>query len=491
MNPEIWALSDDETVDRFLTDFAVREDLHLRKFRTVPEALNAEAPGGGFLLAIDTSARFKNYLTIIKRFQKNFFLFDVIVFGETKTVESIERERESGVDLYVPFPIDVEDGLVQAAHLTAIRRLKSTASIIGRSQALHDMLETVLQVAPTEVSVLIQGESGSGKEITAKAIHVVSRRAERPFEAINCGALAEGVLESELFGHEKGAFTGAVARRQGLFERANKGTLFLDEVGEMSLNMQVRLLRVIDTGEFMRVGGSERLHTDARIIAATNRELETAVEEGRFRKDLYYRLRVVQIRIPPLRSRPEDIPLLVNFFLDRSSATHGRKIRGIEKEGMDLLLRYPWPGNVRELANMVDNLTVLSKETTIRAANIERRLQERMTTQTFPDLPVHVEKTREEMERELILNSLLSLHNDVREILHMLKGERVSVPGSWRRWVEVKEATSAETRDLSDMEREAIKEALSANGGNRRRAAKQLGISERTLYRRLKEYSLG
>jgi transcriptional regulator with PAS, ATPase and Fis domain len=259
----------------------------------------------------------------------------------------------------------------------------------------------------------------------------------------------------------------------------------------MSLNMQVKLLRVIETGEFLRVGGSERVHSDVRIIAATNRPLDTAVERGEFRKDLYYRLRVVQIRIPPLRARPEDIPLLVHYFLAQAGARHGRKIRGIEKEGMDMLVSYPWPGNVRELANIMDNLAIMSRDQTIRAADVENRLKERGAGQSFPDLPVHVPKSKEEMERELILNSLLSLHNDLKEVLRILRGEKTAGEAGWRGLVEVREAEGAKPRNLEKMEREAIQEALRATGGNRRKAASQLGLSERTLYRRIRKYKLG
>jgi len=442
------------------------------------------------VLAIDGTGKFKNYLTIIKRIQKSLFGIDIVVFGPPKTAEGMNRERALGVDLYVSLPVKREEFLTALAGMLAIRGVKGVGKIIGRSREINEMLEMVLRVAPTEVSVLIEGESGSGKELAAYAIHLMSRRRERLFEAVNCGSLAEGVLESELFGHERGSFTGAVARRQGLFERANRGTLFLDEVGEMSLNMQVRLLRVIETGEFLRVGGSERVHTDVRIIAATNRALETAVERGEFRKDLYYRLRVVQIRIPPLRARPEDIPLLVHYFMAQSTRRHSKKIRAIEKEAMALLMRYPWPGNVRELANVIDNLAIMSADGTIHADEVDKRLKEKTSNQVFPDLPVHVPKSREEVERDLILNSLLSIHNDLKEVLGILKGESAPSGGKWRGWVEVKEANGPESGNLEKMEREAIREALAANAGNRRRAAKQLGLSERTLYRRIKEYKL-
>ena len=490
MNPELWSLVQDAGIESLLREAAGAHGVSLVTFQNVADVLSREEPPAGAVLAIDGTGKFKNYLTIIKRIQKSLFCTDVIVFGPPKTSEGVNREYALGVDLYVSVPVKREEFFTALAGIVEIRRVKGTAKIIGRSREINEMLEMVLRVAPTEVSVLIEGESGSGKELTARAIHLMSKRRERLFEAVNCGSLAEGVLESELFGHERGSFTGAVARRQGLFERANRGTLFLDEVGEMSLNMQVRLLRVIETGEFMRVGGSERMHTDVRIIAATNRALEAAVERREFRKDLYYRLRVVQIRIPPLRARPDDIPLLVHYFIAQSTHKHGRKIRAIEKEAMDLLTVYPWPGNVRELANVIDNLAIMSGDGTIRADEVEQRLKEKTSNQVFPDLPVHVPKSREDIERELILNSLLSLHNDLKEVLRILKGEGAPSGGKWRGLVEVKEANGPEPRNLEKMEREAIREALAANAGNRRKAARQLGLSERTLYRRIREFKI-
>jgi len=490
VNPEIWMLVSSDECKDLLTDIAESQGLRLTKFENVAEAISREEPDEGIILAVEPGERHSNYHPIIKRFRKKFFSLDVIVFGPVKDLEETARERQRGVDLYVSIPVSREDFFVRITHIIALRRLRQSSGIIGRSETLIEMLDMVMQVAPTEVSVLLEGESGSGKELTARAIHLMSRRSGKPFEAVNCGSFAEGLLESELFGHERGSFTGAVSRRIGLFERADQGTLFLDEVGEMSLNMQVRFLRVIETGEFLRVGGAERVRTDVRLIAATNRELESAVERGEFRKDLYYRLKVVQIRIPTLRSRPSDIPILVNYFLKRSKRQHGKEIRGIEKDGVKLLTSYPWPGNVRELANMIDHLVVLSKDVTIRARDIESRLQGRLEGRTFTDLPVPVEKTREDMERELIINSLLSLNIDVKEILRIIRGGRMQATNRWGRFVEVEEAPVEEMKDLGRIEREAIKAALVTNGGNRRKTAKQLGISERTLYRRLKEYNI-
>ncbi len=488
MQPVLWTLVQDPGIEAALREAAASGGIELRAFANLADVLSAQEPPGGVILAIDATSKLKNYLTVVHRVQKTFFFLDCLVFGPPRDERSIERERLLGVDRYVALPLDAEEFALAFAETAALRRVKTAARIVGRSPALGEMLQTVLQVAPTEVPVLIVGESGSGKELTARAIHLMSRRGERPFEAVNCGGFAEGVLESELFGHERGSFTGAIARREGVFERANHGTLFLDEVGEMPLNMQVKLLRVIETGEFMRVGGGQRLHTDARIVAATNRELENAVERGEFRKDLYYRLKVVRIAIPPLRARTEDIPVLVHYFMAQSARRHAKRVQSVEKQGMDLLVNHPWPGNVRELANVVDNLTILSREGTIGAAEVEKRLKETATAAPFPDLPVHVRRTRDEVERELVLNSLLSLHNDVREILRLVRGEPPAAQPGWRGYVEVKEE---EPRNLEKMEREAIREALASNAGNRRKAARQLGISERTLYRRIREYGLG
>lgn len=490
MNPEIWTLIEREEIKELLESLAIDEGLKLRHFTNVSETLNQVEPEGGLILAIETEGRFDNYLTIIRRFNKNFINYEILVFGVDKNDEDLEHDYDSGVDLYLPFSPDQNEFILRSSHLVALRRIKSSTGMVGRSRALKEVLEMILQVAPTEVSVLIEGESGSGKELVAKALHLKSNRRTKGFEAVNCGAMAESLLESELFGHEKGSFTGAVSQRRGLFERADKGTLFLDEVGEMSLRMQVRFLRVLESGEYIRVGGTEKLTTDVRVIAATNRELETDVDNGLFRKDLYYRLKVIQIIIPPLRARQDDIPLLARHFIGRSSRKHGKTIRNVEKGSLELLKRYTWPGNIRELANVMDNLVVLSPTGIIRAVDIEKRLQERTTTQSFPDLPVHIQRTREEMERELIMNSLLSIHRDVKEIKGMLKDTGVNVTGKWRSWIEVEEAGGEVAKELDDLERDAIRESLIRNGGNRRKTAKQLGLSERTLYRRLQKYGL-
>ncbi|MBU8922048.1 MAG: sigma-54 dependent transcriptional regulator [Bacteroidales bacterium] len=490
MNTELWLLARNEKIEDLVEALVIGERLRLRRFDSVSELLNMDEPDGGLILVIDGTGSSINFQQIVTRFEKNFINFEVIVFDSGIDERHIEDNAVDGIDLLVPVTIDLEDFLLRAAHLVNVRRVKSSAGIVGRSAALREVIDTIIRAAPTEVSILIEGESGSGKELVAKAVHLRSNRRSKGFEAVNCGAMAEGVLESELFGHEKGSFTGAVSRRIGLFERADRGTLFLDEVGEMSLTMQVRFLRVLEIGEYMRVGGNEKLTTDVRIIAATNRELETSVAGGGFRKDLYYRLKVVQIRIPPLRARQPDIPFLARHFLIQSSSRHNRRVLSIDKAAMNLMRTYAWPGNVRELANVIDNIVVMSTGERITLSDIETRLVDSTTSQSFPDLPVHVEKTRDQMERELIINSLLSLHNDVREILRMVRDDGSQSGSKWRRWEEVVDASEDNRPGLDDIEKEAIREALLLNGGNRKKAARQLGLSERTLYRRLKGYGL-
>jgi DNA-binding NtrC family response regulator len=355
-------------------------------------------------------------------------------------------------------------------------------------------VESVLQVGPTEVPILIEGESGTGKDVLARAIHTASRRAAKTFDAVNVGALAEGVLESELFGHEKGAFTGAIARRAGLFERADGGTVFLDEVGETSPNMQVRLLRVLETGEVMRVGGVQGLHVDVRVIAATNRNLAEAVREGSFRQDLYYRLKGISMRVPPLRERRGDIATLTQHFILQANRRHQKSLRGIEPGALRALETYPWPGNIRELRNVVDTLVVLTTGTRITTERVEAQLAADgggAVPRPNPLLPVPLGRPREEAEREMLYASILALHRDVREILTLLHGGAPSVVGGLRE-VRPEPAVVDEVTDLSlsQLERATIQESLTRHRGNRRQAAEALGISERTLYRKIKEYGL-
>ena len=273
--------------------------------------------------------------------------------------------------------------------------------VIADEGLVEEVLEAILQVGPTEVPILIEGESGTGKDVIATAIHQSSRRSDGPYVAINCASLAEGVLESELFGHEKGAFTGAVAQRAGVFERANGGTIFLDEVGEMSANMQVRLLRVLESGEVLRVGGVKTFTVDVRVVAATNRNLSAAVAEGSFRQDLYYRLKGVRFHLPPLRERKEDIPLMVNYFIHKANEKHDKNVRGIDADALRTIVSSHWPGNIRELRNLIDTVVVLAAGGRISMDVVRPRLADDGAREPTL-LPVALHRSKEEAEREMI-----------------------------------------------------------------------------------------
>ena len=439
------------------------------------------------------------YLSLIRRARKSAPGVDAIVVGGPKAEGILQEERREGVDLYIERPVDAAGLRATLVHRLALIALKTRSGIVGRSSGLEELLESVLLVAPTDVPILIQGESGTGKDIIARAIHATSPRHDRPFEAINCGALAEGVLESELFGHEKGSFTGAVARRAGLFERANVGTVFLDEVSEMSPNMQVRFLRVLESGEVMRVGGVAGLKVNIRVVAATNRNLAESVRNGSFRQDLYYRLKGVNLFLPPLRERREDIPVLVQHFVALANRTHQKSIRGVEADAMKRLVDHPWPGNIRELRNVVETLVVLSPGPRITRALTDAHLADGAPAGSATLLPVALGRNRDDAEREMLYGSILALHRDVREILRLLRdgpGERGALGrdvGPFDNLREVRtDPGEAVDRSLSlnQLERAAVREALSRSAGNRRRAADHLGISERTLYRKIREYGL-
>lgn len=307
--------------------------------------------------------------------------------------------------------------------------------LLGRSDAMRELVNMVETVAPTEATVLISGESGTGKELVARAIQAASTRRDKPFVTINCAALAENLLESELFGHEKGAFTGADRRREGRFVQAHGGTLFLDEIGEMPLALQAKLLRVLQQGEVQRVGCDETIKVDVRVISATNRVLAEEVAAGRFREDLFYRLNVIGLEVPPLRARREDIPLLASTFLERHAAANRKTIKGFTPQAMDAMLRYGWPGNVRELENAVERAVILSGGEYI----AERALP--LAVQNASDAPE---------DEELALGSM----------------------------------------SLEDVERKAIEATLRETDDNKSEAARRLGITRATLHSKLKKYGL-
>ena len=391
-----------------------------------------------------------------------------------------------------------------------IEKIQSTSGIIGSSDGIRQVLEMIAQIAPVDITVLIGGESGTGKEMVAKAIHKFSRRAQNEMVTVNCGAIPAGIIESELFGHKKGAFTGANEDRKGYFETANNSTIFLDEIGETPLETQVKLLRVSETGEFIRVGDSKTLYTDVRVIAATNKDLMELVEKNKFRQDLYFRLKTVQVDLPPLRQRVEDISLLVERFALEFTRGNDIPYRGFVPEAIRVMKNYNWPGNVRELKNFVESILILQKGLRITMEMVEEKLGSFQQIRN-DNLPVLVNQSSEQAERELMLRQLLLLRQDVNHIKDLIGGSNspnthptnVSFfpPEENTRLqdhMHIDEEGQKLVRDdaigdmhLEDLEREAIVRTLQYYNNNRRKAAKSLGMSERTLYRKINDYELG
>ncbi len=376
----------------------------------------------------------------------------VIMMTAYSSVDTAVEAMKKGAYDYLTKPLDFDElrlAMERAMEHTELkeenRLLRETLgeqfkaeNIIGASSSMVRLLETLAQVAPSEATVLITGESGTGKELIAGAIHHNSLRSKGPFIKVNCAAITETLLESELFGHEKGAFTGAHRRKEGKFRQAHQGTLFLDEVSEMSLAMQAKLLRVLQEMEFTRVGGEEVIKVDVRVIAATNKDLAREIQEGRFREDLYYRLNVVTLEVPPLRERREDIPLLAQHFLAHFSKRNRKSLKGFTPQAMDRMLKYDWPGNVRELMNAVERAVVLSRYEYV----------------DVPDLPLALQEMEAPGERN-----------------GMQGGIPAGVP-------------------LEEVEKATILKTLEATGGNKSEAARRLGITRKTLQKKLKKYGV-
>ncbi len=449
---------------------------------------------------------------------------DASVLGFTDVSDEAldDRLRTAGYAELFAKPVDLEDVADAVERRLERRALADVTGLIGESEAIREVLVKIEQIAPVTSTVLIEGESGSGKELVARAIHRLSPRRSRPFIAVNVGALPETLLESELFGHEKGAFTGAAERRLGRFELADSGTLFLDEITEIPGSTQVKLLRVLEEREVTRVGSGKSIPVEVRVVAATNRPLREAVESGGFRADLYYRLNVLRIYLPPLRERRADIPLLVRRFVREFSAQHDRPFHGISADALSLLVTYPWPGNVRELRNLVESMVVLAPGHEIGAEDIPRAIRDAGGRRL---LPVPVGPLVREGERaqgrelEFIVRSLVELKLQVEELrrrmdvevrtpssgwvgeVHPVSG--LGVPSGGDLWVGSGALGGIPAQDqpvppsvitvgpettMAEIERRAIEVMLRQTGGNRRKAAELLGIGERTLYRKLREY---
>jgi DNA-binding NtrC family response regulator len=437
----------------------------------------------------------------------------VIGLADVEDPDLRERLRMIGmVDVYTK-PISTDELYLAVRSVLDRKRLTEATGLIGQSEPISEVLLKVEQIAPVSSTVIIEGESGTGKELVAHAIHRLSPRRGKPFIAVNAGALPETLIESELFGHEKGAFTGAAERRIGRFELADTGTLFLDEIGEIPPSTQVKLLRVLEERKLTRVGGTNQIPIDVRVVAATNRPLRESVEEGRFRADLYYRLNVLSIYLPPLRERRTDIPLLVRRFIKEFSTQHDRKFHGISAEAMQILMSYPWPGNVRELRNLVESMVVLAPGREIGPDDIPRAIREGGAARFLPVFTGPVVRGAvgaEGRELEFLVRSMLELRLQVEELRHRLDDER----RDGREWVgEVHPAAIASGNSIgaieapdqpappvaltltpgmtmAEIERAAIEAALKDTRGNRRKAAEILDIGERTLYRKLRDYGI-
>ncbi len=434
------------------------------------------------------------------------------------------RLRSIGFNEVLTKPIAPEEVAERVKGLLERRRLAEETGLYGDSEAVREVLVKVEQIAPVSSTVLIEGESGTGKELVARAIHRLSPRRGKAFIAVNVGALPETLLESELFGHEKGAFTGAAERRIGRFELAHGGTIFLDEIGDVPPSTQVKLLRVLEEREVTRVGGTVPIPVDVRVVTATNSPLKESVERGRFRSDLYYRLNVLRIYLPPLRERREDIVLLVRRFVQEFSHEHSKEFRGITPEAMQALVEYSWPGNVRELRNLVESMVVLSHGKEIGLEDIPRAMREDSGDRRLPVYvgPIVREGERAEgRELEFIVRSLVELKLQVEQLRRRVDEDRerfdgvgagvpaaglVMPPGAVSMAPPVVVGGTAVRGEgdeqrlggplvksgmtMAEIERAAIENALRETRGNRRKAAEILAIGERTLYRKLKEYNL-
>ncbi|MBT3479799.1 MAG: sigma-54-dependent Fis family transcriptional regulator [Candidatus Marinimicrobia bacterium] len=390
-----------------------------------------------------------------------------------------------------------------------IDRIQRASGIVGRSDAIQQVIEMVVQVAPIDISVLVTGESGTGKEMVAKALHRNSKRSHEELVTVNCGAIPEGIIESELFGHKKGAYTDAREDRKGYFETANKGTIFLDEIGETPLETQVKLLRVLESGEFMPVGASKTKRTDVRVVAATNKDLAELVEKGQFRQDLYYRLKTVTINVPALRHRVEDISLLVERFALEFTRSNDMVYRGFMPEAIRAMKNNPWNGNVRELKNFVESIIVLERGERITVEMVDKQLGNgTVNVSPNPALPMLMQQPPEAAERELILRQLFLLRQDV-EFLKQLATpgsvvmDKMGMPmipqnsSEITPTLHIDEETeffikngSIGDMSIEDLEREAIERTLRFFNNNRRATAKSLGMSERTLYRKIDQFGL-
>jgi DNA-binding NtrC family response regulator len=447
MNFTILVADDEKNIREGLREALMLDGYDVLLAADGKEALGALERGEVDLVISDLKMPRLSGEELLRKVSTDFPTVPVIILTGHGTIESAVQAMHDGAYDFLTKPVNLDRLSLLAKRALGNRELalqnrvlqeelerrSQFSNIIGRSAEMRQVFDLVRQVAPARTSVLITGESGVGKEMIAEALHYGSPRKDKPFIKLHCAALTETLLESELFGHEKGAFTGAIARKRGRFELAHMGTLFLDEIGEINQTVQIKLLRVLEEKRFERVGGEETVEVDVRLIAATNRDLKEAIAKGSFREDLYYRLNVVNLHIPPLRERKDDIPLLVAAFLREFSQENGRTIEGIDAKGRSALSNYSWPGNVRQLRNSIESAVVLCKGSVI----------------TLEDLPPGIRGEQ--------------------------GGDQVRLPVG---------------TSLAEAEKELIRYTLAREGGNKSRAAEVLGIGRKTLHRKLQEYGI-
>ncbi len=446
---KILVVDDERNILRMLKKFLHGEGFHVETARNFEEAVSRFSDMEFNLVLTDMRLPGKSGLDLLKWIKEENPEIPVIIITAYGSIENAVEAMKAGAANYLTKPIDLDEMLAIVRHTllhskvlpkeSGEKKSENWYGIIGESEAIKDVLATIEVVSNSRANILISGESGTGKELVARAIHNLSPRRNAAFVAINCAAIPEELIENELFGHEAGAFTGALGQKKGKAEIADGGTLFLDEVGEMPIMMQIKLLRFIQEREFYRVGGTRPIKSDCRIIAATNKDLEEEVEAGRFREDLYYRLNVIPIKMPPLRERKEDIPLLVEHFIRKYAEENKKFITGVEESVKEAFLKYPWPGNIRELENTIERAIVLAKYETI----------------VLKDLP--------------------------KKISAVVSEEKKTVQ---------KDISGLSDLTLSEVERAVIINALEAENWNQTRAAKRLGITRRQLRNKMVKYKL-
>ncbi len=444
----ILVVDDERNILRMLKKFLNDAGYDVETARNFEEAVSKLQAQRFNLVLSDMRLPGRSGLDLLRYIKQNTPELPVIIITAYGSIENAVEAMKEGASNYLTKPLEMEEMLAIVRHALLHKGIGQRETIagnqygiIGTSNAIKDILASIEIVSTSRANVLITGESGTGKELVARAIHSASNRKDQPFIAINCAAIPAELIENELFGHEAGAYTGAVGLERGKVELADRGTLFLDEIGEMSLGMQVKLLRFIQEKEFYRIGGTEPVKSDCRIIAATNKDLEQEIKEGRFREDLFYRLNVIPIKVPPLRERKEDIPLLVEHFLRRYTEENQKFVKGVDHRAMDALVKYSWPGNIRELENTIERAVVFTRHETI----------------TLKDLPQKIAST-----------VLEDLRDDViPEHLGDISGLK-----------------------LAELEKLAVLNALKLENWNQTRAARRLGITRRQLRTKMIKYNL-